>query len=312
MVGAVVARDDGRVVASGRHAAFGGPHAEAAALADCAARGIDPEGLTMAVTLEPCSHHGKTPPCAEALIEARLARIVVAMVDPFEQVAGRGIAMLREAGIEVAVGVCETEAKRLNEAYLKRIATGLPWVIVKWASTLDGKIAARTGDSKWISNEASRRRVHELRARVDAIMTGIGTVLADDPQLTARGVDVKRVARRVVVDPRGELPENCRLARAGDVLVSGGDVEATLRRLAQEGATNVLVEAGGGLTGDLLAYGLVDQVLAFVCPKLLGDAQAIDPVRGLEMEKIAEAIQLELRGVEQIGQDVLLDYRVRR
>ena len=304
MVGAVVVRH-GQVVAQGYHQAFGEAHAEVAALADCHEKGIDPAGLTMVVTLEPCCHVGKTPPCVQALIDAKLGQVVVAMADPFEQVAGRGIAQLREAGIDVAVGVCEVQARQLNEAFIKRVTTGLPWVTVKWATTLDGKIASRTGDSRWISSEASRQFVHALRGRVDAIMTGIGTVLADAPQLTARNVTVHRVAKRVVVDPHHDLPPGYE-----QWIVVKDDLEAALRQLADDGATHVLVEAGGGLVGQLLKQGLVDQVLAFVCPKILGDAAGIDPVRGLDLPTIAQTMPLELRQVQRLGEDVLLDYRV--
>ncbi len=210
MVGAVIVRD-GEVLARGYHGRYGGLHAEAEALLDCKKRGIDPAGTTIYVTLEPCCHHGKQPPCAQAVIKAGIRRVVVGMPDEFEPVAGGGVPMLREAGTQVEVGVCRPQAEQLAEPYLKRGRTGLPWVIVKWAQTLDGKTATRTGDSKWISGEVSRRRVHEVRARVDAIIVGIGTVRADNPTLTARDVKVKRTARRVVIDPRLSLPNPCKL-----------------------------------------------------------------------------------------------------
>lgn len=315
MVGALIIEDD-RVIGQGYHACFGRPHAEVNALADCRSRGHDPAGKTMLVTLEPCAHQGKTPPCARALIDAKLARVVVAMQDPFDQVAGRGIKMLRDAGIEVEVGVCEDAARRLNEPFIKRVTTGLPWVIVKWAQTLDGRIAATTGDSRWISSEASRAIVHTLRARVDAVITGIGTVLADDPSLTARGVEVKRIARRVVIGPRAVVPVGAKLLTDGgppvDFFEDAADLRAVLRTLAQEhDATNVLVEAGGGLVGKLFAQGLVDQVLAFVAPKLLGDAAAPGPSRGRTIERIADGQALTLVDAQRVGAgDVLLDYRV--
>ena len=210
MVGCVLARD-GQIIGQGYHRKFGGPHAEVEALRDCRSRGVDPAGSDVYVTLEPCSHFGKTPPCAEALIEAKVGRVFAAMIDPFEKVAGQGAAKLRAAGIAVEIGVCEKEARQLNEPFIKRVTTGLPWVIVKWASTVDGRIATRAGRSRWISNAQSRRRVHELRARVDAVMVGIGTALADDPQLTARDVEIRRVARRVIIDPRLRLPLDSKL-----------------------------------------------------------------------------------------------------
>lgn len=205
MVGCVLVKD-GRELGRGYHQQFGGPHAEVNALEDAKKRSEEVCGATVYLTLEPCSHFGKTPPCADALIQAQVARVVVAMVDPDPRVSGRGIERLREAGIEVVVGVCQPQAQQLNEPFTKRVTTGLPWVIVKWASTLDGKVATHTGHSKWISSPASRKLVHDIRARVDAVMVGIGTVLVDDPQLTARGVAVKRVARRVVIDPELRMP----------------------------------------------------------------------------------------------------------
>ncbi|MEO1236161.1 MAG: bifunctional diaminohydroxyphosphoribosylaminopyrimidine deaminase/5-amino-6-(5-phosphoribosylamino)uracil reductase RibD [Planctomycetota bacterium] len=314
MVGAVLLRD-GEVVGEGFHERFGGPHAEVNALADARRRGVDPKGLTMVVTLEPCSHRGKTGPCAEALIEAGMGRVVVAMVDPFPEVAGRGLARLREAGVEVDVGLREAEARRLNEAFIKRVTTGLPWVTAKWAQTVDGRTATASGDSQWISNERSRVRVHEWRGRVDAVMVGVGTAIADDPLLTARPVDpvlVRRVARRVVADRSGRLPKDAKLLHDGGppVTVIDGELRAGLCRLAEEGVTNVLVEGGATLIGALLADGLVDQLLVFTAPKLIGDAEAAPAVRGLTCEAIGRAVALELVGVERLGDDVLLDYRV--
>ncbi len=345
MVGAVIVQD-GRVVAGGFHERFGGLHAEAQALRDCRDKGIDPAGLTIYVTLEPCSHHGKQPPCAQAVIDAGIKRVVVAIPDPFEPVAGKGVPMLRDAGVEVDLGVCREEAQRLAEPYIKRGRTGLPWVIAKWAQTLDGKTATRTGDSKWISNELSRRRVHELRARVDAIIVGVGTIRADDPTLTAREVDVKRIARRVVVDPKLSLPDGCKLIQTIDqapltiainerlfddepdrlkklaglgiellglptVSKNQLDLRPLFEHLAQtHAASNVLTEGGAHLTGALLKQGFADQVLAFVAPRVVGDKSALDSVVGLSHESIADATRLTLCAVEKLGEDVLLDYRV--
>ena len=347
MVGCVVVRE-GRELGRGCHEIYGGPHAEVNAIQDAKARGENLSGATAYVTLEPCSHFGKTPPCADALVEAHVARVVVAMIDPHHRVAGRGVERLREAGIEVTLGVCEAQARRLNEPFIKRVTTGLPWVIAKWASTLDGKVATHTGQSKWISSPASRRYVHELRARVDVVMVGVGTVLADDPQLTARDVQIKRVARRVVVDPELRTPPPSQLALGGlpgdppvtfalcrevyegpvqrvkDYAGQGIelmplsrlanqylDLEPLLRHLADAyNATNVLVEGGAALIGSMLSQGLVDQVLAFVSPKLLGDERAVGAVTGLWRDTIDEATQLKLRDIRRIEDDVLLDYRV--
>ncbi len=349
MVGAVIVRD-GEIIGRGWHERYGGPHAEARAFEDCRSKGIDPAGATLYVTLEPCSHHGKQPPCAEAVIRSGISRVVVGMPDEFEPVAGRGIPMLREAGIEVLVGVCRDEAEQLAEPYLKRGRTGLPWVITKWAQTLDGKIATHTGDSQWISNEQSRRRVHEIRARMDAVMVGAGTARKDNPTLTARDVEIKRVARRVVVDPRLSLPSDSKLIKTIEqapltIAVDQKlfDVEADRLKLYAEAgvellglpsltdsprprldlgpllthlsqthkATNVLVEGGARLVGELLRQGMVDQVLAFIAPKLMGDARATDAVVGMDIEQVTDAVSLTLRSVDQLGEDVLLDYRVR-
>ena len=214
MVGCVVVRG-GECVGAGYHERFGGPHAEVRAFESCGAELF--EGSTVYVTLEPCSHFGKTPPCVELLLKHRPSRVVVAMSDPFEQVSGAGIRRLREAQIETVVGVLEDQARALNAPYLKRIRTGLPWVIAKWAMTLDGAMATVSGDSKWISGEESRRQVHRLRGRVDAILVGSDTVLADDPMLTARlepaDGEVLRRATRVVLDRRLRIPLSSGLAR---------------------------------------------------------------------------------------------------
>lgn len=314
MVGSVLLQG-GEIVAQGWTQPYGGPHAEAQMLTDAAERGVATAGGTVCVTLEPCSHFGQTPPCADALIEAKVARVVVATVDPYHEVAGRGIQMLRDAGIAVEVGVMEAEARRLNEAFIKRVTTGLPWVIVKWAQTLDGKTATATGHSQWISNEASREKVHQLRGRMDAIMVGVGTAIADDPLLTARPAEaseIKRIARRLVVDRSGRLPANAKMLRDGGPPVSilAGDLREELKQLAHDGVTNILVEGGATLVGALLQEKLVDQLLVFTAPKLVGDAMALPAVQGLTCATMDEALALELIDVERWGDDVLLDYRV--
>ena len=208
LVGAVVVHE-GRAVGVGHHARFGGPHAEVVALE---AAGVAARGATLYVTLEPCCHQGKTPPCTEAVLAAGIRRVVAAMTDPFPKVAGGGFARLEAAGLEVESGLLDTEARRLNAPYLKRLATGRPYVTAKWAMTLDGKTATASGDSRWISGPRSRMLVHELRGRMDAILVGIGTALADDPQLTARPPGPRRAAR-VVLDSAGTAPPDSRLAR---------------------------------------------------------------------------------------------------
>ena len=244
MVGCILVRD-GERIGQGFHRRFGGPHAEVEALRDC----DDPRASTAYVTLEPCCHHGKTPPCTEALLRAGVVRVVVATEDPFPRVAGGGVRQLRNSGVDVTVGVLASEARELIAPYLKRVATGRPWVIAKWATTLDGKIATVTGESQWITGDASRQEVHRLRGRVDAIAVGMGTVEADDPRLTARPVDASgqavtppRIANRVVFCAHRTPRPTSRLVRsAGEtplILVAGPNVdEKELEELSRVGVS---------------------------------------------------------------------------
>ncbi len=325
MVGAVVLDSAGQFAGEGWHQRFGGPHAEVHALA---AAGERARGGTLVVTLEPCCHHGKTPPCTDAVLKSGIARVVVAMPDPFPKVAGGGIAILRAAGIEVHVGLCEADALVLNAPYLKLLRTGRPWVHAKWAMTLDGKIATRTGDSKWISGEESRRKVHELRGRVDAIVVGRGTVVADDPLLTARPAG-PRTPARVVVSASGHLPERCQLrATARDVPVivytanahklagwaadgaevvalsdNAASLDAILADLGRRRFTNALVEGGAGLLGAVLDSRAADEFHVFVAPKLIGGI-APSPVGGAGAALMADALALERVTFEASGGDV--------
>jgi diaminohydroxyphosphoribosylaminopyrimidine deaminase/5-amino-6-(5-phosphoribosylamino)uracil reductase len=297
LVGAAIVRD-GRVIGLGHHRRYGGLHAEREALADCRRRGENPRGSTVYVTLEPCCHHGKQPPCTDALIEAGVARVIFARPDPHHLSRG-GADVLRRAGIPCELSTDSHLATRLSDPFVKRVTTGLPWVIAKWAQTADGRLVTGPDEPRWISNEYSRLRVHRLRARVDAIVTGIGTVLADDPLLTARGVRrVRRIARRVVLDPKGELPPGCRLlqsteegplvvVRAGERTTGGyvasgtGKVEivhvpsagelldlaSVLRSLVERyDATNVMLECGPRLLRAFFSAGLVDEAFAYVAP----------------------------------------------
>jgi diaminohydroxyphosphoribosylaminopyrimidine deaminase/5-amino-6-(5-phosphoribosylamino)uracil reductase len=329
LVGAVLVRD-GASVGEGWHQRFGGSHAEVVALA---AAGAAARGATLYVTLEPCCHHGKTPPCTDAVLRAGVGRVVAAMPDPFPQVSGQGAAILRAAGVPVEFGPCEADARRLNAPYLKLVGTGLPYVHLKWAMTLDGKIATRTGDSKWVSNEDSRRRVHELRGRMDAVVTGIGTALADDPLLTARPPG-PRAATRVVFDSRARLPATSRLATTAretptlvvttaqapaewlealsgtgcEVLVlpaNGGrpDIVSLLGEMGRRRFTNVLVEGGSGVAGGFLDAGAVDEVHAFLAPKLVG-GDGRTPSAGRGIGRISEAIALPHVAVEILDGDV--------
>ncbi len=328
MVGAVVMAVDGRIVGKGWHQRFGDAHAEMNAFAEAGERA---RGGTLFVSLEPCCHFGKTPPCTTAVIASGVRRVVVAMLDPFPQVAGGGVAILREAGIEVVVGVREAEARALNAPFLKRIATGMPWVHLKWAMSLDGKIATRTGDSQWISGVESRAVVHELRGRMDAILVGRGTVVADDPLLTARPAG-PRVATRVIVSASGELPRTCQLratAREIPTLIfteneailrswknDGCEIvelpmslDAILRELGRREMTNVLVEGGAGLLGSFLDAGLGDEVHAFIAPMLIGGLGAPSPIQGEGTQTLANARQLIPMQTRSCGPDTYIQAR---
>ena len=332
MVGCVLVRDD-RLIASGFHAKFGGPHAERAAIqaAIDAGKTLQLAGCTAYVTLEPCCHHGKTPPCTDALIEVGVARVVAAMLDPFPAVAGKGAKLLREHGVRVDVGLLQEQARELNAAYIKRIETGRPWVIGKWAMSLDGRIATATGDSQWISGSTSRQSVHQLRAIVDAIMVGRGTVLADDPLLTARldgDQHPPRQALRVVVDARATIPIGSQLvqsARQIPVLVwassqaSDEAVEALqdlgcrvhrcslaatdpawrsqgldqlLQFLVQQYAvTYLMVEGGGQLLGSLFDLRQIDQCEVYIAAKLIGGDKAVSPLAGVGVSQVVDGPQ---------------------
>jgi diaminohydroxyphosphoribosylaminopyrimidine deaminase/5-amino-6-(5-phosphoribosylamino)uracil reductase len=335
LVGAVVVRD-GKAVGEGWHRRFGEAHAEVNALA---AAGEAARGATLYVTLEPCCHHGKTPPCTDAVIRAGVRRVVAAMADPFPEVAGQGIALLRAAGVEVAVGVEKKSARRLIAPYLKLLSTGRPYVHAKWAMTLDGKIATRTGDSRWISNEASRRRVHELRGRMDGIVVGIGTALADDPLLTARPPG-PRTATRIVLDRNGRLPLASQLARTGreaptlivarkeaaaltkalheqgcevfflPVADASQEVDCLLQELGRRRMTNILVEGGAAVLGSFLDAGAIDEVHVFIAPILAGGAEARTAVAGRGADRMAEALRLAEWTTQDVEGDLLLHGRI--
>jgi diaminohydroxyphosphoribosylaminopyrimidine deaminase/5-amino-6-(5-phosphoribosylamino)uracil reductase len=342
MVGCVLVRD-GQIVGEGFHERFGAPHAEVNALAEAGNRA---DGATAYVTLEPCCHHGKTPPCSDALTQAGVQRVVVAMQDPFPKVNGNGIRELRNAGIECDIGVQAVQADWILAPYRKLVTTGRPWVIAKWAMTLDGKLAATSGDSKWISSEASRGVVHQLRGRVDAIMIGSGTARADDPILTARPADhgdLKRVAARIVVDSKASLSKGSRLAQtANDVPVvlaaatdipaeacealsatgvevyrcAGSDhasrIQSLLDELGRRRMTNVLVEGGSRLSGLLFDLNAIDEVHAFIAPKLAGGATSLTPIGGCGITRMDNALQLADITIEELDGDVYVHGRLRR
>jgi diaminohydroxyphosphoribosylaminopyrimidine deaminase/5-amino-6-(5-phosphoribosylamino)uracil reductase len=298
LVGAVVVRD-GEVIGEGFHAELGGLHAERAALADCAERGNDPAGATMYVTLEPCAHQGRQPPCVDALLEAGIARVVIASDDPSEKAAGRGPGILRDGGVEVATAAGEqaTAARLLNQPFRKHARTGAPLVTLKLAISLDGRTATAAGDSPWITGPDSRALVHRWRAEADAIAVGIGTVLADDPLLTARDIDGARQPLRVVFDRRARLPLDSQLLRTLDVapvlavvgpeadaaalrdagaeiLVADG-IASALADLGRRGITSLFLEGGPTLAGAFAAAGEIDESRVFVAPVLLGGGERL-------------------------------------
>ncbi len=338
MVGCVLVKEN-KQIGAGYHKKFGGPHAEIEAILDSMGKNV--AGATAYVTLEPCCHFGKTPPCTDAVIAAKVARVVAASRDPHAVVDGGGLAKLRAAGIEVDVGLLEAEARELNAPYFKRIKTGKPWVIAKWAMSLDGRIATRTGHSQWISGESSRQWVHELRGRVDAIAVGIGTALADDPLLTARPTGLRQ-ALRVVVDSRLRLPPTSQLAQtarlvpllicagpnanAGNaakleslgcrIWISSSDdrqqrlVEMFEMLAQQASVTNMLVEGGEELLGSLFDLHQMDQCEVFVAPKLIGGKSSPSPLAGLGLETVNDGPEIQLVQHQVRGQDMHLSYRL--
>lgn len=329
-VGCVIVKD-GEIVGEGWHRKAGTPHAEVHAL-----RGAGEKAgrSDVYVTLEPCSHHGKTPPCADALVEAGVGRVFAGMVDPNPKVSGNGLQKLRRAGIEVHVGLLEEECRLLNEPFIKHVSTGMPFVICKSAMTLDGKIATANGDSKWITSDKSRRYVHRLRAMVDAVMVGAGTVEADDPLLTAR-IPGGRDPLRVIVDSRLRISPKARLLHvqspAGTVIATISGDEAKIARLEKDGTVvlrcrekegrvdladlmarlgamnvqSVLLEGGSELAGEMLRSDLIDKFHLFYAPKLVGGAGK-RPFGGHGVERIADALILQEISVRRFGEDILV------
>ncbi len=338
-VGAVIVKGD-RVIGKGWHKKFGGPHAEINALEDCATLGIDPRGAAMYVTLEPCSHHGKTGPCTQAIIAAGLAKVFVAMIDPSEHAGGKGIEQLRDGGIEVESGICEAEAKLLNASFVKYASTGRCWVTLKWAQSIDGKLAV-TGPlpsgSGWISGEQSRKDVHKLRRRVGGILVGINTVIADDPLLTARPEKGKKLTR-IVLDIHLRIPPDCKLIKTAgehplliytleesvaakpeiaekitkkgaEVLAyqasqGGSNLHFLLDELSKRGIAHLLVEGGPRVLTSFLKEELADEVVVYIAPKILG-AQGSADITGA-MAKLTQAVGLHNIDIKRFGEDVRL------
>jgi diaminohydroxyphosphoribosylaminopyrimidine deaminase / 5-amino-6-(5-phosphoribosylamino)uracil reductase len=342
LVGAVLADGDGPI-GEGYHREVGAPHAEVEAIA--AAGDRDLAGATLYVSLEPCCHHGRTPPCTDAIRQAGISRVVVASDDPSEHASGRGLGILRDDGVEVLLddGELADRARMLNQPFRKHARTGRPWVLFKSAMTLDGKVATHRGDSKWISGEASRRRAHAWRAECDAVVVGVGTALADDPQLTARFPGVTRQPRRVVFDSLGRLPLDAQLVRdarrtplsvivsraapraatdaleahGADVIVATGENEparvvSALDQLGAAGITSILLEGGPRLAGAFLDAGEIDQIRLFLAPLILGGRTARDPLEGEGAEQIADAVRAENLQCERLDEDLLVSARLRK
>jgi diaminohydroxyphosphoribosylaminopyrimidine deaminase/5-amino-6-(5-phosphoribosylamino)uracil reductase len=337
----VIGRYD-EVLGEGFHQVLGGPHAEVEAIE--AAGGRDLGGATLYVSLEPCCHQGRTPPCTEAIRAAGIERVVVASDDPSEHASGRGLGILRDEGVEVVVadGELAARARLINQPFRKHARTGRPWVLFKSAMTLDGKVATRGGDSKWISGEESRRLAHHWRAQCDAVAVGIGTALADDPQLTARIDGVVRQPRRVVFDSLARLPLSSKLVRdartipltvvvsraapraatdalathGADVVVATGEnetarVRSALDQLGADGVGSMLLEGGPHLAGAFLDAGEVDEMRLFLAPMVLGGRTARDPLEGEGVEAIADAARALTLDCDRVGDDLLVSARMR-
>jgi diaminohydroxyphosphoribosylaminopyrimidine deaminase/5-amino-6-(5-phosphoribosylamino)uracil reductase len=341
LVGAVVA-SDGETIAEGYHSAYGGPHAEVEAIRGAAGRELD--GATLYVSLEPCCHRGKTPPCTDAILEAGIRRVVVGSDDPSEHASGRGLGILRDEGVEVVLadGHLAARARLLNQPFRKWARTGRPWVLFKAALTLDGKVATHGGDSQWISGEASRFRTHHWRAECDAVAVGIGTALADDPQLTARVTGVHRQPRRVVFDSlarlgtdsklvrdAGEVPLTVVVSRAApraatdalethgaEVLVATGEneparVRSALAQLGVMGISSILLEGGPHLAGAFFDAQEIDELRLFLAPLVLGGRTARSALEGEGAETIADALKATGLECEQVGEDLLISARLK-
>jgi diaminohydroxyphosphoribosylaminopyrimidine deaminase/5-amino-6-(5-phosphoribosylamino)uracil reductase len=332
MVGAVIVKE-GIVIGEGYHAKAGEAHAEIIALRKA---GEEAKGSTLYLNLEPCTHYGRTPPCAPVIIEAGVRRVVIGIEDPNPLIKGKGMESLRKAGLEVEVGILEKECQKLNEAFYKYIVKREPFVILKVAATLDGRIATRDGESKWISGETSRRFVHRLRDQVDGVVVGIGTILKDDPMLTAR-VRGGRDPLRVVLDSRLRIPEDAkvikvdpsktiiattelaardkrqRLEKMGvQILILDSKHERVslkplLSKLGEMGIMSILVEGGSQVNGSFLDEGLIDKLLLFLSPKLIGDDQAIGIFGGKGVTRLKDAVHLRELRVRRIGGDILIE-----
>ena len=340
LVGAVIVKE-GRIIGEGYHKYLGGPHAEIDAFQNATE---DVSGSTMYVTLEPCSHYGRTPPCAEAIVKNKISKVVIAITDPNPLVAGRGIQVLREHGIEVITGVLKDEAMKINEIFIKYISTKEPFCIMKTAMTLDGKIATASGESRWITGEASRTLVHQLRHRVSGIMVGIGTIIKDDPSLTTRldgmeGID----PMRIIIDSKARIPLNAKVlsikSKAKTVIVTTEladpkklqalkekntkiivtplkdhkvDLPYLTKELGKMGVDSILLEGGSELNFGAIESSIVDKVIAFVAPKIIGGKLSKTPVGGLGIDPLSKALVLDDLNVSIVGEDIMIEGYPRR
>lgn len=332
LVGAVVVKD-GKIIGEGYHKKYGGPHAEVFALEEA---GEDARGADIYVTLEPCSHYGKTPPCAKKIIEMGIKRCFIASLDPNPLVAGRGIKMMQDAGIEVVTGILEKEAMEMNRVFMKYISKKIPYLFLKCGITLDGKIASRTGNSKWITNEISREKVQKLRNRYMGIMVGINTVLADDPSLTAR-IENGRDPYRIVIDPKLEIPlfskfvnfkdgksilitskfeeenkkiENLREKNVKIIFLDGREfkIKDILEKIGAEGIDSILLEGGSYLISKAFEENVIDGGEIFIAPKILGDEKAIPFIKGFNFENIDDGFHLGNVKINSYGDNVSLEF----
>jgi diaminohydroxyphosphoribosylaminopyrimidine deaminase/5-amino-6-(5-phosphoribosylamino)uracil reductase len=340
MVGAVIVKDN-KIIGEGYHEYFGGPHAEVNAFKNATE---DVEGATIYVTLEPCAHYGKTPPCAEAIVKNKIAKVVVGMVDPNPLVAGKGIEILENNGIKVIKGIMDKEIEKTNEIFIKYITKKKPFCIMKTAMTLDGKIATSTGDSKWISNEKSRAYVHELRQMVTGIMVGIGTVLSDDPELTTRreGKTSKNPIR-IIIDSSARVPLDAKVLKCDDkietiiattklatdakicaikekgaqVIVTPSlnnkvDLRYLMGVLADMGIDSILIEGGSTLNYSALEQGIVDKVISFISPKIFGGTSGKTPVGGQGIERVSDAFKLTGTNVSSFDEDIMIEGYIKK
>lgn len=335
LVGALIVKD-GRVIGRGWHEYYGGPHAEINAIKDVKG---NTENATIYVSLEPCSHYGKTPPCSLEIIRSNFSRVVIGCIDPNPLVTGQGIELIRNAGIEVEIGIMEKEVKELNEVFFKFISTRMPFVVMKIAMSLDGKIATKTGDSKWISGEKSRKKVHELRNQYSGIMLGINTVIKDDPLLNVRTINgnIKNPIR-IVVDSKARISLEAKIINSPEIaptiiavtnkapdeklnhLEEKGvrvivcpekntrvNLRFLMQELAKQNIDSILLEGGGTMNSEAIHQGIVDKVIVFIAPKIIGGAEAITPVEGMGVSCLVNAVKLENLKTIQSGQDIMVE-----